>query len=495
MVRRSGNEFHGVIHNKEVCVPVTTVEDEAQDNKVSLFDMTPETRMYADEIERLQCTLNILLTMVALLNRDYDPGSDWLAASEKILALPLDLSLAEYLLSCIQQIVPCRGMLLAERDPTTNWLHFVCASGALLEEEYGLSSDDSICLRTLLQDPGLYHRLQAGKILSVSSIGCLPVGYHIVLPLLYQQQFIGIVLIAYSHVRYVCTNGNHVLLQIVRRLSTLLLQLQCSLREKACLFDDAHSPDAQSVWVLCQKPCSMRDIRHTIYDVMMEIRNCGEILYMNLSNCNDGVTSGNNIHADAHRVLHVIQAMVDLAWLEQGCLQPRWEWINVNTVIVDTAFQRYMITTRSRIRFHLVQALPLIVGDRDKLMQALTILLRIALQCSDTDDVVVSSWMKHPLLHIRIQISAGALFPILPHLYDADLADHNGQLHGQDEETLLMAREIIQLHGGQLWMDCSSNHDIAWHFTLQPSRERLEQKNSCQPIDVTAPLLIASQER
>jgi signal transduction histidine kinase len=123
-----------------------------------------------------------------------------------------------------------------------------------------------------------------------------------------------------------------------------------------------------------------------------------------------------------------------------------------------------------RLRLELEEALPLIDGDRDRLTQVITNLVSNAVKYSPRgSDVTVASSVRDGAVHVTVTdrgfgIAASDLERIFePYVRVGSSASRDIQGTGLG---LPIAREIVRLHGGRMWVKSVEGEGSRFHFTL-----------------------------
>jgi two-component system sensor histidine kinase ResE len=174
------------------------------------------------------------------------------------------------------------------------------------------------------------------------------------------------------------------------------------------------------------------------------------------------------IFQDAERVNRMISDLLDLNHLETARTQLRRGPVDINRVITETAQPGQYDGESQRVTLRLGQALPRVGGDFDRLTQVMTNLLRFARRNSSPGaEIVVTSIDLNDQVEVSVQ--AGSFRSI----------DFNDWLIGRYEryETrpsqiigvglgLAIARAIVELHGGRIWVHEEGGREPEFHFLL-----------------------------
>src|SRR5207302_152505 len=143
------------------------------------------------------------------------------------------------------------------------------------------------------------------------------------------------------------------------------------------------------------------------------------------------------------RLLHMIAAQLECNGLTTEHKRLQQGWLNLNAIITD-AVKRLRLTANHLVRLQLARALPILMGDHEKLTYVVAHLLKNAVQYSpDGGEIRVCSLVEGHMIHIYIRdqgigIPAFALEKIFADRVCLDAEPHVLPLQG-----LPTAREIV----------------------------------------------------
>jgi signal transduction histidine kinase len=127
-------------------------------------------------------------------------------------------------------------------------------------------------------------------------------------------------------------------------------------------------------------------------------------------------------------------------------------------------------TPRHEIHLQLDEGIPQLLADRDKLTQVITNLLSNAVKYSpDGGRITVDSRLDGGFAHVRV-VDEGV--GIRPEAFEKLFEPYT---RAESEKTryiqgtglgLAISRQIVTLHGGNMWAESEPEADSTFHFTL-----------------------------
>jgi two-component system sensor histidine kinase/response regulator len=175
------------------------------------------------------------------------------------------------------------------------------------------------------------------------------------------------------------------------------------------------------------------------------------------------------ILSDAERTTRLINDMLDLSRMESGQVKFTVERLDLNAIIKEAAV-RVRLNIPHQIHLCLDTTLPFLTGDSDKLIQVVTNVLNNASKYSPNGgEIVVSSEQLDGFFHLCIQDhGVGIPQDKLEHVFEPytrittnATRDISGTGLG-----LSIVREIITLHGGNVWVESQLGEGSLFHITL-----------------------------
>ncbi len=177
-----------------------------------------------------------------------------------------------------------------------------------------------------------------------------------------------------------------------------------------------------------------------------------------------------DIHQDAKHLSHMVNEMLNLERMEMGRIQLHYEWFDLNAIIMEVVNRIQARMERSNIHVKLANALPVLMVDIDKLTQVIENLLDNAIKYSPDDrDVYISSTVEGRTVHVCVRdngigIPADAINRIFER-YERVETKISKSIPGNGL-GLSLVRQIVQAHGGQVWVESVLAEGSLFHFTI-----------------------------
>lgn len=183
----------------------------------------------------------------------------------------------------------------------------------------------------------------------------------------------------------------------------------------------------------------------------------------------------NVIHRHSLRLKQLVEDLLDLSKLESPDYRPEFAPINLQA-IVQQAFslvQDKAVEKEIEISVDIQEPLPLVMADFSSLQQVLTNLLDNAIKYTpSTGKVRVCSFLNDKdKVQVDVQdngigIETKYLPRIFERFYRVDKARSRDL--GGTGLGLSIVKHIVQLHGGEIWVESKVNKGSKFSFTLNP---------------------------
>ncbi len=175
------------------------------------------------------------------------------------------------------------------------------------------------------------------------------------------------------------------------------------------------------------------------------------------------------IFQEAERVNRLITDMLDLDRLEAGKMKLEMSPTDLNAIVEGVAARSSVVSSSHRIDTDVEPNVPMVLGDSDRLVQVITNLVSNAIKYSPTGgDVLISTHFVKGAVEVSIR-DHGVGIP-------ADFVD---RLFGRFERYekspskvigtglgLAIARQIIEMHGGKIWVESAVGSGSVFRFTI-----------------------------
>jgi signal transduction histidine kinase len=177
-----------------------------------------------------------------------------------------------------------------------------------------------------------------------------------------------------------------------------------------------------------------------------------------------------DINKDAHRLNRMITEMLDLDKMESGRMELHHEPVDLNAIVSEAADRIRPNAPHHPLSLRLDPLVGEVSGDRDKLTQVMANLLSNAVKYSPNGgEIVVATRVEGSTVHIAVRdhgmgIPKAALETIFERYGRVEsLATRNIQGTGLG---LPIVRQIVQLHGGAVWVESAVGEGSVFHVTL-----------------------------
>ena len=177
-----------------------------------------------------------------------------------------------------------------------------------------------------------------------------------------------------------------------------------------------------------------------------------------------------DINKDAHRLNRMITEMLDLDKMESGRMEIHREPVDLNAIVSEAAERVRPNAPRHPLSLRLDPMVGEMSGDRDKLTQVMANLLNNAVKYSPNGgEIVVSTRVEGNAAHVLVRdhgmgIPKEALETIFERYGRVEsLATRHIQGTGLG---LPIVRQIVQLHGGAVWVESTVGEGSVFHVTL-----------------------------
>jgi len=177
-----------------------------------------------------------------------------------------------------------------------------------------------------------------------------------------------------------------------------------------------------------------------------------------------------DINNDAQRLNRMITEMLDLDRIEAGRMTLNICPVDLNGILTDAAERARAVSPKHTIEANLDPALPAVRGDSDRLFQVVANLLSNAVKYSPSGgEILLKSVAKDGMVEVSV-IDHGLgipadfvkrLFTRYERFEDKTKAKIIGTGLG-----LAITRQIVDMHGGKIWVDSTVGVGSEFHFTV-----------------------------
>jgi signal transduction histidine kinase len=180
----------------------------------------------------------------------------------------------------------------------------------------------------------------------------------------------------------------------------------------------------------------------------------------------------NRVKSNVERLTRMINELLDLSRIEAGKVELNLGDVRMRELISDIVegLQTMAREKGVTLRTHQPDDLPTIRGDRDKLHQVLTNLIQNAIKFTPTGgrvEVESQLWDDGYLQVGVIDTGSGIPSHELEKVFEKF---YRGEAGSQDDQRwglgLSIARSLVKLHGGQIWVESTPGQGSRFYFTV-----------------------------
>lgn len=202
------------------------------------------------------------------------------------------------------------------------------------------------------------------------------------------------------------------------------------------------------------------------------------------------------IISQGERLNRLIDSLLDLSKLEAGRVEWNMAPVNLQDVIEQSAInaQSLLVGKPVSIRVEVEPDLPPLSGDHDRLIQVLTNLVSNAIKYTDQGEIEIRAWLlavgddivpfglrqpnvsprlpaAEPMLAVSVTDTGTGIAPQhLPYVFER-FRQVGDESHGTRRKGtglgLPISKEIVEHHGGQIWVESELGRGSRFVFTLQ----------------------------
>ena len=185
---------------------------------------------------------------------------------------------------------------------------------------------------------------------------------------------------------------------------------------------------------------------------------------------------GGYIFNDADRVNRLIGDLLDLDRMESGRMSIRTADVDINEVLSDS-IARAGSSPSVEFKSDLDPRLPIVVGDRDRLVQVVSNLVNNAVKYSpDGGTVTLSSRAEGGFALVSVTDTGVGIPPDeISHVFERFRRVRSGAAQSIPGTGLglTIVKQIVEMHAGKIWVESAVGHGSAFHFTLPLAAENV----------------------
>jgi signal transduction histidine kinase len=183
-----------------------------------------------------------------------------------------------------------------------------------------------------------------------------------------------------------------------------------------------------------------------------------------------------DIFNDSNRLTRMINEMLDLDRMESGRVTLDLKPLDLNAQVEQAVDRAEVSSAKCKIVSRLETPLPVVDGDADRLFQVISNLLNNAVKYSpDGGEVLVTT--SHGDGEVRISVKdhgVGIAPEDLPRLFQRyeRIDSHSGHKISGTGLGLVIARQIVEMHGGRIWAGRNEGGGSEFAFAIPtPARQ------------------------
>src|SRR6266566_8256196 len=176
-----------------------------------------------------------------------------------------------------------------------------------------------------------------------------------------------------------------------------------------------------------------------------------------------------DINNDALRLNRMITEMLDLDRIEAGRMTLNIASVDLNAILDDAVERARASSHKHAIACRLDASVPAVRGDSDRLFQVVSNLLSNAVKYSpDGGEVLVTSQVQDGMARVDVRDHGLGIPPeFVKKLFGRyeRFEDNKAKIIGTGL-GLAITRQIVEMHGGKIWVDSTVGAGSEFHFTV-----------------------------
>jgi PAS domain S-box-containing protein len=179
---------------------------------------------------------------------------------------------------------------------------------------------------------------------------------------------------------------------------------------------------------------------------------------------------GGYIFNDADRINRLIGDMLDLDRMESGRMSMRSGDVDINEVLSEAMARAGTAAATVEFKADLDPRLPIVAGDRDRLIQVVSNLVNNAIKYSpDGGTVTLSTRAEGGFALVSVTDTGVGIPPDeIGHVFERFRRVRSGAAQSIPGTGLglTIVKQIVEMHGGKIWVESAVGHGSAFHFTV-----------------------------
>ena len=211
-------------------------------------------------------------------------------------------------------------------------------------------------------------------------------------------------------------------------------------------------------------------VSHEFRTALTGIQGFSELIRDSGLESNEVKAYGGYIFNDADRVNRLISDMLDLDRMESGRMSMRSGDVDINDVLMEAISRAVPSATAVEFKSDLEPRLPIVAGDRDRLIQVVSNVVNNAVKYSpDGGTVTLASRVEGRFALISVTDTGIGIPPDeIGHVFERFRRVRSGAAQSIPGTGLglTIVKQIVEMHGGKIWVESAVGHGSSFHFTL-----------------------------
>jgi PAS domain S-box-containing protein len=184
---------------------------------------------------------------------------------------------------------------------------------------------------------------------------------------------------------------------------------------------------------------------------------------------------GGYIFNDADRVNRLIGDMLDLDRMESGRMNMRTADVDINEVLAEAITRAAPTAVSVDFKSDFDPRLPIVAGDRDRLIQVVSNLVNNAVKYSpEGGTVTLTSRVEGRFALVSVTDTGLGIPPDeIGHVFERFRRVRSGAAQSIPGTGLglTIVKQIVEMHGGKIWVESAVGHGSSFHFTIPLAAE------------------------
>lgn len=210
-------------------------------------------------------------------------------------------------------------------------------------------------------------------------------------------------------------------------------------------------------------------VSHEFRTALVGIQGFSEMIRDEELTATDVKSFAGDINKDAQRLNRLINEMLDFDRIEAGKLSLSMERVNLNAVLQEAIERARASSADHTVESDLDPSQPIVNCDPDRLAQIVSNLLSNAIKYSPNGgEVVVTSRVGDSFVDVGVRDHGVGIPPdFVKRLFSRyeRYEKNTGKIVGTGL-GLAITRQIVEMHGGKIWVDSNMGSGSEFHFTL-----------------------------